>query len=192
MLFRSASTYDDSRAKVDRENAFLWRYAPRRLEAEPIRDALLAAGGRLDRSMFGPGTLDANMTRRSIYFFIKRSQLIPTMMLLDWPEHLVSIGRRGTTTTAPQALLFMNSPLGRSCAEGLAGRLRGVASDAVNDGYRISFGRAPTVDETRLANEFLASQSAVHRRAGDADPDRAARIDFCQAIMSMSEFIYVP
>ena len=53
----------------------------------------------LIRSMFGAGTLDPNMRRRSVYFFIKRSQLIPSMMLFDWPEHLVGIGQRATTTT---------------------------------------------------------------------------------------------
>ena len=58
----------------------------------------------LDKTMYGAGTLKEDMTRRSVYFTIKRSRLIPTMMLLDWPEHLVSIGRRGTTTTAAQWL----------------------------------------------------------------------------------------
>ena len=109
--------------KIDRENVFRWRYTPRRLEAEPIRDVLLAFSGRLDSSMFGAGTLDPNMRRRSVYFFIKRSQLIPSMMLFDWPEHLVGIGQRASTTTAPQALMFMNSPLGRASAEGLAARV---------------------------------------------------------------------
>ena len=88
------SRFDEARAKIDRENIFRWRYTPRRLEAEPIRDALLASSGRLDSSMFGKGTLDPNMRRRSVYFFIKRSQLIPSMMLFDWPEHLVGIGQR--------------------------------------------------------------------------------------------------
>ena len=88
------SRYDESRAAIDRENVFHWRHTPRRLEAEPIRDAMLAAAGRLDRRMYGPGSLDVEMPRRSVYFFIKRSRLIPMMMLFDWPEHLVSIGQR--------------------------------------------------------------------------------------------------
>ena len=191
-VYIQSSAFDESRARVDRDDAFLWRYAPRRLEAEPIRDALLAASGRLDSTMFGPGALDPNMGRRSVYFFIKRSRLIPTMMLFDWPEQLVSIGRRGTTTTAPQALMFMNSYLGRSCAEGLAERLVGLGSGAAADGYRIAFGRSPTPDESRLAAEFLAGQSAVYRRDGKPNPDRLALVDFCQALMSMSEFIYIP
>ena len=102
---------------------FHWRRTPRRLEAEPIRDAMLATAGRLDRRMYGPGSLDVEMPRRSVYFFIKRSRLIPMMMLFDWPEHLVSIGQRSTTTTAPQALAMLNSGLARHCAEGLAARV---------------------------------------------------------------------
>ncbi len=85
---------------------------------------MLAVSGRLDPAMYGPGTLDQNMTRRSIYFFIKRSQLIPMMMLFDWPEHLVSIGQRPVTTIAPQALMFMNSPQGRDYATAFADRLK--------------------------------------------------------------------
>jgi hypothetical protein len=85
--------FDEARASIDRDNLLHWRRAPQRLEAEVIRDSLLSVAGLLDPTPFGPGTLDQNMTRRSIYFFIKRSQLIPIMMLFDWPEHLVSIGQ---------------------------------------------------------------------------------------------------
>ena len=93
-VYRQDGRFDEARARIDRENMFLWRQAPRRLEAEPIRDAMLQAAGVIDLRMYGPGTLDPNMRRRSVYFFIKRSQLIPMMMLFDWPEHLVSIGQR--------------------------------------------------------------------------------------------------
>jgi len=78
--------------KKDPDNRLLWRRDPHRLEAEAIRDALLEVGGLLDREMYGPGTLDENMSRRSIYFFIKRSKLIPMMMVFDAPEPLVSQG----------------------------------------------------------------------------------------------------
>jgi hypothetical protein len=149
--------------------------------------------------LYGPGTLDPDMRRRSVYFFIKRSQLIPTMMLFDWPEHLVSIGQRSTTTTAPQALMFMNSPLGRQAAEGFAGRLAaacagagGSTDAAVRLGYRIAYGRDPNDAEARLAAAFLADQAARHEQDGQSDPDRLALVDLCQALMSASEFIYIP
>ena len=101
-VYMQGDDFDEGRARIDRENVYLWRRAPRRLEAEPIRDAMLATAGRLDLRMYGPGSLTVEMPRRSVYFFIKRSQLIPMMMLFDWPEHLVSIGQRSVTTTAPR------------------------------------------------------------------------------------------
>ena len=154
---------------------------------------MLKVSGLLDERMYGPGTLDESMRRRSVYFFIKRSQLIPTMMLFDWPEHLVSIGQRGTTTTASQALMFFNSKLGRDCAEALAARLMaGDSNDTVRQAYRLTFGREPTEAESRIATEFLDGQTASHQKDGRPDPRRLALADFCQALMGGSEFIYVP
>ena len=186
--------FDEARAAVDRENVFLWRHTPRRLEAEPIRDAMLAAAGRLDPRMYGPGSLEPEMPRRSVYFFIKRSQLIPMMMLFDWPEHLVSIGQRSTTTTAPQALAMLNSGLGPALRRGLRGpRGRRRSSGAKSHrAYRIAFGREPTESEARLAESFLAAQRAAYVRDGRPDPDRSALVDFCQALIGMNEFIYIP
>jgi hypothetical protein len=193
-VYLQDSRTDEARAAVDRENVFQWRRTPRRLEAEPIRDAMLAAAGRLDRRMYGPGTLDPAMARRSVYFFIKRSRLVPMMMLFDWPEHLVSMGQRSTTTTAPQALSFLNSDLARRCAEGLAGRVvaGGDPAAAVVRAYRIAFGREPTEAEARLAAGFLAAQRSAYARDGRPEPDRSALVDFCQAVIGMNEFIYIP
>jgi hypothetical protein len=191
-VYMQSTAYDEARATVDRENLYHWRRAPRRLEAEAIRDSMLQVSGMLDRTMFGPGTLDPNMTRRSVYFFIKRSQLIPMMMLFDWPEHLVSIGQRATTTIAPQALAFMNSGQCRQYAEGFARRLESApADDAIRRAYGLAFGRAPSEQERQLAADFLARQADAYRSAGNAAPDFVALADFCQTLMSMNEFVYV-
>ena len=64
--------------------------------------------------MYGPGTLDDDSRRRSIYFTVKRSKLMPMMVVFDAPEALVGVGERPTTTIAPQALLLMNNPQVRS------------------------------------------------------------------------------
>jgi cytochrome c553 len=186
--------YDEARAAIDRENVFHWRHTPRRLEAEPIRDAMLAVAGRLDSRMYGSGSLIPVMPRRSVYFFIKRSQLVPMMMLFDWPEHLVSIGQRSTTTTAPQALSFLNSDLARRCGQGLATRVAagGDLLVSIPRAYRVAFGREPTTAETKLATDFLAAQRSAYAREGRPDPDHPALVDFCQALIGMSEFIYVP
>ncbi len=184
---------DEARSKIDRENVLLWRHTPRRLEAEPIRDNLLALSGQLDSRMFGAGTLDPNMRRRSVYFFIKRSQLIPSMMLFDWPEHLVSIGQRASTTTAPQALLFMNSPLGRTSAEGLAARVIGEpgTDGPLRHAYKLCFGREPSPQEIRLGLDFMARQHSTYAADNKSDAGRRALVDLCQALLSMSETIYI-
>ena len=131
MIVTSSVYLQDSRADEarieDRPRKRLAVATSPRGGSRPSRSAMRSwhCPGGWTRRMFGAGTLDPNMRRRSVYFFIKRSQLIPSMMLFDWPEHLVGIGQRASTTTAPQALLFMNSPLGRECAAGLAARVCG-------------------------------------------------------------------
>ncbi|MFO0034236.1 MAG: PSD1 and planctomycete cytochrome C domain-containing protein [Planctomycetota bacterium] len=184
---------DDPRLSIDLDNQLVWYRAPRRLEAEAIRDAMLTASGQLDRTMYGPGTLDQNMRRRSVYFFIKRSGLIPMMMLFDWPEHLVSIGQRQTTTVAPQALMFMNSPQGRQYAEALARQIAGASDDttAICRAYLLALSREPNADELRVAQEFIESARKLRREEGEAQVDTAALADFCQLLFGLNEFIYI-
>ena len=180
------------RDELDRENRLLWRRTPQRLEAEAIRDSMLFVSGRLDLTPFGPGTLDQNMTRRSVYFFIKRSQLIPMMMLFDWPEHLVSIGQRPVTTIAPQALMFMNSTQGRDYAMAFAKRLpQGTPEKAIPDAWRLAFGRNPSEAELLASSRFLSRQKEIHASTGGADALSQAYVDLCQTILSMNEFVYV-
>ena len=104
---------------------------------------MLSVSGRLDSGMYGPGTLDENSLRRSVFLKVKRSRLVPTMMLFDWPEHLVSIGRRANTTTAAQALAFMNSPVGREYAGSLAERLPADPGRAIDRAWQLALGRMP-------------------------------------------------
>ena len=191
-VYRQSSAFDERRAIQDRENRNFWRYAPRRLEGEAIRDAMLAVAGTLDRTMYGPGTLDTSMRRRSIYFMVKRSQLIPDMMLFDWPEHLVSIGQRATTTVAPQALLFLNGPRTRRYAESLAQRVEGDnRTDSIAGAFRLALGREPSARELDIATSFLERQTALHLSNGLDRPADVALADFCQTMFSMNEFIYV-
>jgi Protein of unknown function (DUF1553)/Protein of unknown function (DUF1549)/Planctomycete cytochrome C len=188
----SYKTPNDSRDAIDVDNNLLWRQVPRRLEAEAIRDSLLAISGQLDKTMYGPGTLDGSMRRRSVYFFIKRSQLIPSMMLFDWPEHLVSIGQRPSTTIAPQALMFMNSPDGRSFATSLSNRLDlNDHAKAIEQAYQLALARKPKETELQLALDFLKSQAALRTTVGEDDAEKMAMADLCQAILSMNELIYI-
>jgi mono/diheme cytochrome c family protein len=192
--YRQGGQFDKARAAVDMDGKLYWRRAPRRLEAEVIRDALLAVSGTLDRRPFGPGTLDPNHKRRSIYFFVKRSQLVPSMVLFDAPDGLQGIEQRTTTTIAPQALLLMNSAMVRGCAEALARRIapQGTPlSEAVRAGYMRALVRPPSETELAEAVRFVREQTASYRVESKPGADHLALTDFCQVLLGTNEFIYV-
>jgi mono/diheme cytochrome c family protein len=176
--------------RIDPDNRLRWHYPRRRLEAEAIRDNLLAVGGILDRTPFGPGTLDEGMRRRSIYFQVKRSQLIPMLQVFDWPDTLTSAGVRPVTVVAPQALLFLNSPHVRGCAVGLAGRLKPTLErglpEAVDLAYRLCFARPPSDKEKSAGVAFLTDSRQAHN--GNLD---AALTEYALALLGLNEFIYV-
>jgi mono/diheme cytochrome c family protein len=193
--YRQGTAFDMNKSRIDSDNRLCWRHTPRRLEAEVIRDSLLAVSGTLDERQFGPGTLDRNQKRRSIYFFVKRSQLVPTMVLFDGPDALQGVEQRTTTTIAPQALLLMNSTMVRGCAEGFACRLVPAADkglpDAVRAGYTTALGRAPTAKELAASVAFVGEQLASYQADGKKDARHLALTDFCQVLMDLNEFIYV-
>jgi len=184
-VYTQSTAYDEARASVDREDTLWWRRPIMRLEGEAIRDSMLAVSGQLDPTMFGPGTLDESMRRRSIYFFVKRSKLIPMMMLFDWPDSLQGLGQRSSTTVAPQALALMNHPQVRSYAAAFAKRLLPAAKEsperAVDQAYMRAVARHPDAVEMADSLEFLHSQRELE----------PALTTFCQTLFSLNEFIYV-
>jgi cytochrome c553 len=188
--YQQSSTIDEARAKIDRDNKLVWRYPARRLEAEVIRDTLLAAGGELDLKPFGPGTLDENSKRRSIYFTVKRSRLMPMMVIFDAPEALGGQAERPTTTIAPQALHLMNNATMRRAAKGMAARLGDGADlkDAVERAYRLALARPPSPEERDDSVAFVRQQMATYPEA-TARPQ--ALVDFCHVLMCLNEFVYV-
>lgn len=183
--WRQAPDHHPANAARDPDNLLLWRFPSRRLSAEAIRDSLLAVSGLLDPTPFGPGSLDESMRRRSLYFTVKRSRLPNVMVVFDWPEHVVSIGLRPSTTVAPQALYFMNSPEARRYAEALAARSNG-SLDAV---YRFALQRSPAPEERDAATAFLTSQTRHHHSPRAAE---LALADFCQALLASNEFLHLP
>jgi hypothetical protein len=146
--------------------------------------------GQLDTTMFGPGTLSEGMMRRSIYFTVKRSQMVPIMQVFDWPDSLTSAGVRPTTITPPQALVFLNHPLVRKAAVAFAARLKPAAEKslpaAVEQGYRLAFGRLPT--EKERSDAVAAIEAARKSHGGNLD---RALSDYAWVLLSLNEFIYV-
>ena len=151
----------------------------------------------LDATMFGPGSLEETHKRRSIYFMIKRSKLIPMMQLFDQPEPLVSVGGRPSTTIAPQALMFMNNPQVRLYAHNFAKKLLPLCdkspADAVKNGYLTATSRQPDDGELADAASFLAAQQKSYESLPDkqAQAKELALADFCQVLFGLNEFVYV-
>ncbi|MCI0703532.1 MAG: PSD1 and planctomycete cytochrome C domain-containing protein [Planctomycetia bacterium] len=185
--YRQSSTRDEAKAKLDPDNKLVWRQPVRRLQAEVIRDSILFVGGRLNTTMYGPGTLSEESPRRSIYFTMKRSKLIPSLVIFDAPDGTVGVGDRPSTTVAPQSLHLMNNPHVRAAAYGLAKRALGAGktsdSDAVTLAYKIALCREPTKDELADALDFLKGNTGTDRET--------AMADLCQVLFCLNEFLYV-
>ncbi len=138
-------------ALVDPENKYLWRFSPRRLDAEQVRDAMLAASGELDLAAGGPA-LDAQLsTRRTLYTLKRRNSPNELLRVLDAPAGFASSAERQVTSTPLQALLFANGdwPLARARALGARAADVGAVWQAV-------LGRAPTAAEKQNAEDFVA------------------------------------
>ncbi|MCU0704134.1 MAG: PSD1 and planctomycete cytochrome C domain-containing protein [Fimbriiglobus sp.] len=169
--------------KVDPDNRLWWHRPKRRLEAEAIRDNWLAVSGQLDRTMYGPGEANEGMKRRSVYFRIQRSQMIPALQVFDWPDSLTSAAARPVTTTSPQALFFLNNPHVRAAAAAFAAKLKPLAdknpAEAVERAYLSAFGRPPTKDELAIGVEYVAGKG-----------DKGLH-SYAQALFGLNEFVYI-
>ena len=148
----------------------------------------------LDTTMYGAGTRNEQSRRRSIYFTIKRSQLMGSMVAFDAPEPLVTQGLRPTTTVAPQALLLINSPQARDWAEAFAKRILqqpGGIPERLDFAWKSAIGRAPAAQEVATTTTFLQSSLAARKDAG-AQAELLAWTDLAQVIFSLNEFAYAP
>jgi len=195
-VYRQSHRHNAKNERVDPQNRLLWRRTLRRLDAEAIRDAMLSVSGQLDRTTFGPGTLDESIRRRSIYLTVKRNQKIPMLRSFDTPDALQGLGRRPTTTVAPQALLMMNNPHVHAYAQALARRIhRGSdqeTDDLIHAGFVTALTRPADAQELGQMREFLAQQTVTYQESGYGDASKLHAIkDFCQLLISSDEFIYV-
>ena len=147
----------------DPENRLLWVMPPRRLDAEQIRDAMLAISGELLPEAGGPG-VTPDVPRRTIFTRFMRNTRDPLADVFDAPLWFSSAASRDTTTTPVQSLLLANSAALRARGRTFAARLETVApgdtAGQVRAAYRLAFGRPADDSEVRAATEFLAQQAA--------------------------------
>ena len=196
--YQQSSGFRKAPAEKDPDNRLLWRFSPRRLEAEVIRDALLASSGELNRERGGPGfrpfeveifnthfyhlrDLDeVEMNRRSVYRLVVRSARDPLLEAFDCPDSAFKAPRRGITTTPLQALAMMNNSFVLRQSDRLSGRIEGegtrVVASQVERVYRLTLGRAPRDDETKRALDHVHSYGLG---------------SLCWALFNSSEFLYL-
>jgi hypothetical protein len=186
-------------AKIDANNRLLWHFPARRLEAEAIRDNILALSGRLDLRMGGPGyyiwekntnyvtvfqpktDLGADEFRRMVYQFKPRTQQDQTFGAFDCPDAALVLPRRNSSTTALQALNLLNSGFIIQQAECFAERLQREAGNEPTGqaafGFRLAFSREPS------ATELTAATALIRTHGTPA---------FCRAVYNANELVYLP
>lgn len=182
--------------KVDPENRLIWKMNRQRLEFEPMRDALLAAAGRLDTAPGGrPVDLFASpySARRAVYGFIDRQDLPGTFRVFDFASPDVSTPMRSQTTVPQQALFSMNSPFVVEQARALAARPEVIhAADAagkIQAMYRLIFARSAEADELAAASRFL--ESPQENGPVPAPVPLSPVEQLAQALLMANEFVFV-
>ncbi len=204
-VYQMSSVHADEAAgqTVDAGNRLLWKFRIHRMEAEQLRDSILAVSGRLDRSLGGKTVPLRNRQfvfnhtsvdhtkydslRRAIYLPVIRNNIYTLFEQFDFPDPTMPTGNRSSTTVAPQALLLMNSDLVMDSADSFAERLldgmtKGTTLDQrISKAYRLSFSRNPTEAELGRAKRFLAS----------SNNNSEVWSLFCQSLFASNEFIYV-
>ena len=171
---------------TDFDNALLWRANVRRMDAEQIRDSLLAASGELDRKSFGP-PVEISKPRRSIYLKVIRNQPNELLMAFDGTDNILSTPERMTTTTPNQALLVLNNDWIVERAKKLAANTEPedaspeTINNAVSQLHLHLFGRPVQDAELTTAREFLVKNAALG----------ANWQDYCHVLLCSNEFFYI-
>ncbi len=209
LMVLSKTYRQDSRSPVEKEagakdpeNRLLWRFSRRRLEAEEVRDAMLAVAGQLNTTMGGPSVMvpvekelvdllykpiqwrpaddPGENNRRSVYLMAKRNLRVPFLEVFDQPPLQSSCWRRESSTHAPQALELLNGDfsnrLARSFADGLFQEVGENPREQVEQAYLLAAGREPSQQELELAMNFLADRPLS---------------EFALAVFNLNAFLYV-
>jgi len=188
--YQQASRIAPEVAVLDPTNRYFGRQSLRRMEAEVIRDSMLAASGLLDRTIGGPGTLDDSHFRRSLYFKVKRSRLPTILTIFDAPDALQGQAERPTTTVATQSLALLNRGQVMEWSQALARRARVLSNGdfrrAVQVSYELALGREASAAEIVECEEW---RRARVQSETDSDPiDLLAEI--CHGLFCLNEFVY--
>ena len=191
--YLQSAEYREAAAKEDKDARLLWRFPPRRLSAEELRDTLLTVAGKLQlEPMGGPGfrlyrftqnnvctyfpldTHGPETYRRAVYHQNARASVVDILTDCDLPDIAFAAPKRANTTTPLQALTLLNHSFTLDMAEALAARVQN--DDAVTQAYRITFQRAPTAKEHKAATKLIATHGLG---------------SFCRALLNANELLYL-
>jgi hypothetical protein len=199
--YKRASKFDDSgNFDKDPQARFLWRYPTQRLDAEIIRDSILAVSGGLNPEMYGKPVFPVlqadvlkSMTngiwkqtedgpavwRRSVYVYRKRGLPYPLLDIFDLPNQNISCGARNISTVPTQALTLLNDEFVLRQADLFANRLREKEADPTSQiglAYQLALGRFPSDAELHANLEFLKTSSLS---------------EFTHVLLNLNEFLYM-
>jgi hypothetical protein len=210
--YQLASAHDPSDAAVDTGNVWYWRFDRRALDAEALRDSLLALGGDLELDRPGPHAFpDAGTWRytahhqfkavypsrhRTVFLMVQRLHPHPYLALFNGPDTSATTAQRDDSAVALQALYMLNNPFVHDQAGRFAGRLIASEPDPaarLRLAYVRAFGRAPTADERRRAGEFLERYEASLAGEGVPADCRAAEAwaGLARSLLASNEFLFV-
>jgi len=200
-VYRQSSRHDPRFAAIDDDNRYLWRMNRKRLDAEEVRDAVLLAAGKLDRTMGGPSVKQFTMSpgihvtpvvdyanfdvdraenhRRSVYRFVFRTLPDPLMEALDCPDSSQLTPARTVSVTPLQALAMLNNKFMVRMSEHLASRAAKEGRDTASQitaVYRYALGREPTEKESAMLAEYAKKHGLAN---------------VCRVILNSNEFMFV-
>lgn len=207
--FQQASAPRSRAIERDPDNRLLWRYPLRRLDAEAIRDAMLAASGRLGSKTNGPyvptprngvGEIVVDESKpdgfsRSIFLQQRRTQVPTFLGTFDAPSVVFNCTRRPATTMPLQSLSLLNSEFAVKRGEDLARRLEkecgADAESRIRRGFLLTCGREPDSAERKAALGFIAKQRSAYAEKTDVPAEARAWADFCQSLFGHNAFLYL-
>ncbi len=197
----SSGFISEANMAKDADNLYWWRFRPQRLEAEIVRDSILAVSGSLNRAMGGPAVFPqlasevlasmdkgiwhrkedgSEVWRRSVYVYRKRGLPLPFFEVFDLPDQNITCGRRNISTVPTQALTLMHNDWVLNQSRRFADRIATEAGSAreaqVDRAYQLALGRAPDAREKQQAVEFLEKNTLS---------------DLAHVMLNLNEFIYL-
>jgi len=210
--YQMASAFDGGNAALDGGNKWYWRFERRRLDAEAIRDSLLAVSGTLDQHRPGaqpfPPITQWSWTQhnpfkdvyptnhRSVYLMTQRLQKHPYLALFDGPDTNMTAERRSSSTVPLQALFWMNSPMMRQISEAFARRLLTATPDQtgrIRLAFQLAYARPPGSEEVQRGSDYLQRYRAELQKTG-LPPDQAeteAWTSYARVLLGANEFVYI-